>query len=278
MIKDKKHTIVGTLKKMVISYPFFDVSKDRTCRVYLPSDYDAKREEPHKVLYLLDGQNVFDTFTSSYNQEWRVDETIEEKLAEGYPSMIVVGIYNSRKRIEEYTPRFDCVEKTVTFEGMDFNPQGENTADYVINYVIPRIEKEFNCGRSKEKRLFGGSSAGGNMATFMACAYPDYFQYFLSFSTAFHLYRKVLKTEKVFNYVVSTFLDKKHRNKFSYILTAGGCGQEAEYFPYVEQMKARLIEGGFNEELLVGLIDKKFDHNEKQWAFFFNKIYSFIAR
>lgn len=271
------HTIVGNLKKQVISYPSFRVSKDRICRVYLPSDYDSSRKEPYKVLYMFDGQNLFDKATSAFNQEWKIDETIEEKLKEGYPSMVVVGMYNSKDRESEYTPNFGYSISSFEYEGQVFNCDGDKTADFLINHVIPTIENKFNCGGSKEKRLVGGSSAGGNMTTYMAYQYPEYFQYYLSFSTAFHLYNLALPDDKMFKRVVSTFLDKKHLNKFSYILSAGGRGQEADYTQYVEKMIRLLIEGGFNKDLLGGLVDTSFKHNEKQWAFFFNKIYSFIA-
>ena len=81
--------------------------------VYLPPDYDPATADRYPVLYLHDGQNVFDQATS-FGDEWRVDETAQELITAGrIEPIIVVGIYNTGEhRVDEYTPTPSADGKT----------------------------------------------------------------------------------------------------------------------------------------------------------------------
>src|SRR4051812_3687009 len=98
------HTITGT----VIVLPEIWSPQLRNARdilIYLPPDYDTEIQS-YPVIYMHDGQNLFDASTS-YAGEWQVDETMEELSRSGYPA-IVVGISNAgEQRIDEYSPFVD---------------------------------------------------------------------------------------------------------------------------------------------------------------------------
>src|SRR4029077_451416 len=81
------------------------LERDRTVVVYLPPAYDANAPDRYPVLYLHDGQNVFDAATS-FAGEWHVDETAQALITVGdIEPIIVVGVYNTGEhRINEYTP------------------------------------------------------------------------------------------------------------------------------------------------------------------------------
>src|SRR5262249_40681770 len=84
------------------------LDEDRTLIVFLPPGYTENAEQRYPVLYLHDCQNLFDVNTAFGGRDWRADETayelIEEKKVE---PVIIVGIYNTEERLEEYTPTPD---------------------------------------------------------------------------------------------------------------------------------------------------------------------------
>src|ERR1700681_486870 len=101
---EQKHTLTGNICR----HPSFEsriLRNHRDVLVYLPRHYRRTRDR-YPVLYLQDGQNVFDAATSFTGVEWGVDETaerlIQEKLIE---PLIIVAIANTGKdRIHEYAP------------------------------------------------------------------------------------------------------------------------------------------------------------------------------
>jgi len=101
-------TVVGNLDIITdFEMPQFTDGRTRTIRVWTPSNYNKDDKTKHyAVIYMQDGQNVFDTKTS-FAGEWEVDETIEKMILENnVDGFIVVGIDNSSKRMEEYTPNW----------------------------------------------------------------------------------------------------------------------------------------------------------------------------
>jgi predicted alpha/beta superfamily hydrolase len=84
---------------------------DRDVLVYLPPGYDRDRSRRYPVLYMHDGQNLFDGSTSFIpGMEWRVDETAQALIESGaIEPLIIVGIYNTGNlRVDEYTPTADA--------------------------------------------------------------------------------------------------------------------------------------------------------------------------
>src|SRR5438105_14419935 len=81
------------------------LKNERTLVVYLPPGYDARPDLRYPVLYLQDGQNLFDPKTAYAGNEWKADETADELVAaRQIEPLIIVGIYNTGEhRIEEYT-------------------------------------------------------------------------------------------------------------------------------------------------------------------------------
>src|SRR3954466_8939904 len=100
----RRHTLTGDIR---IHEDFHSkhLEHDRTVIVYLPPGYDEKTPDRYPVLYLHDGQNVFDQATS-FSEEWRVDETAQQLIVTGkIEPIIIVGIYNTGEhRVDEYTP------------------------------------------------------------------------------------------------------------------------------------------------------------------------------
>ena len=123
--------------------------------VYLPPGYETDVEQRYPVLYLQDGQNLFDGATSYCGDEWRVDETAEQLIGElRIEPLIVVGIYNAgAHRIDEYTPTVD--------EERNAGGKSYLYSKMLRREIKPMIDREFRTLTGPENTGLGGSSLGG---------------------------------------------------------------------------------------------------------------------
>lgn len=148
----------------------------RTLRVLLPDGYDAaeNRNRRYPVLYLNDGQNLFDPATAVLNpEEWRVDETVRDLVAaRRIAPLIVVGVDSAgrRGRFKEYFPYFDQY-----LSPPEPDPQGKRYPEFLVDEVIPFIESRYRVSEDAASRGLGGSSAGGLAAMYAAVARPGVF-------------------------------------------------------------------------------------------------------
>jgi predicted alpha/beta superfamily hydrolase len=148
----------------------------RKLRVLLPPDYDApaNRTRRYPVLYLNDGQNLFDPTTSTLNpMEWRVDETVAALVAKNeLPPIVVVGIDNAgrRGRFKEYFPWVDEY-----LSPPEPDPQGTRYPEFLVDEVLPFIESRYRVAREADGRGIGGSSAGALAALYAVARRPGTF-------------------------------------------------------------------------------------------------------
>ena len=126
------------------------------------------------MLYLNDGQNLFDAATSTFTgREWRVDETVRELTATGsIPPIVVVGIDHGgrRERFREYFPWVDRF-----LDPPEPDPQGARYPAFLVDEVIPFVEARYRVAREPEQRGIGGSSAGGLAAINAVVTRPGVF-------------------------------------------------------------------------------------------------------
>jgi enterochelin esterase-like enzyme len=141
----------------------------RFLRVWLPPGYeDAENEGRHyPVLYLNDGQNLFESATSFTGIEWQVDETAERLIREeAVPPMIIVGMDNAAKdRIREYMP----------YRSMNpvmLRVQGRYYPDFLMKEVMPFVGRNYRVATGPENTGLGGSSLGGLIALYTVMARP----------------------------------------------------------------------------------------------------------
>ena len=180
----------------------------RVVRVYVPA---RKRGERLPVIYMSDGQNLFDKESSGFGC-WYVREAVREERKRSGKAAIIVGIHNGDpERMEDLTPA--CIGKLFPKEARkSIHPKGEAFADFLLQTVMPVIAKRFPVKQGRENTAFCGSSAGGMMAFFLALRYPEIFSCAGVLSPAFLLYkhtdletwiRSVLQEEKPFLYLYS---------------------------------------------------------------------------
>lgn len=141
------------------------LNRYRRIWIYYPPDYETSGKN-YPVLYMHDGQNLFDQLTS-FAGEWEVDETLNELFNEGYTIPIVVGIDNGGShRINEYTPWANP-----EYGGGD----GEKYVQFVVETLKPYIDENFRTIPGRESTGIMGSSLGGLISHFGTLQYPEVF-------------------------------------------------------------------------------------------------------
>ncbi len=145
------------------------LTKNRDLVVYLPGIYEKRPDLHFPVLYLEDGQNLFDPATSFIpGQYWRVGETADALIAQGaIQPLVIVGIYNTgRQRVNEYTPTRD-------------RKLGGGKADkygrLLVEELQPFIESRYRIAQSPANKGLGGSSLGGLLTIYLGMQYPQVF-------------------------------------------------------------------------------------------------------
>jgi len=163
-------TVAGTLEITAFTGKIFNNA--RNLRVWLPPGYadPVNVATRYPVLYMLDGQNLFDACTGFGHHEWQIDETISRLIAEGaLAPLIVVGIDNAgSRRAFEYLPYKDTVSDPRSNE-----PDGKRFPDFMATEVIPFIAGRYRV--SSGPQAIGGSSYGAIAALYSALTRPDLF-------------------------------------------------------------------------------------------------------
>lgn len=234
--------------------------KDRLVRVYIPSTYD-KNDSNHrfKVIYMLDGKNLFDDYTS-FVGEWGIDESIEEMISnhinDGY---IVVGIDAPNTDIDRSLEMSPHGIKRTHKNELKGEGYAHLLARFIFEVVKPDIDKTFYT--LKDHTGVGGSSMGGLMALYLALEYQKEIKFSLAFSPAIFLF-------KWDNF--KAYLDKKVTQNLPKIyFYVGGVGFEKIFVETTLRTYNYLLDRGFSHDHIKLLYDSDKEHNEKAWKEYF---------
>jgi predicted alpha/beta superfamily hydrolase len=164
---DLHHTLTGNIQ---VHHNFHSrhLNTDRDVIVYLPPGYDHDPSRRYPVLYLQDGQNLFDAATAFLGNEWGLDETAEQLISSGQiEPLIIVGVYNTgMKRIGEYTPV------------RDRRGRGGHARRYgklIVDDLKPFIDQRYRTYRDQANTGLGGSSLGGLVTMYLGLEYSNVF-------------------------------------------------------------------------------------------------------
>lgn len=170
-----KSTVTGDLRVHALKSAIF--GNERKIRVLLPAGYGdvANKDRRYPVLYMLDGQNVFDACLSEVSHhEWSVDETVQRLVADKkIPPLIVVGVDHAGKdRAREYLPYKDFVGNP----DMD-EPAGKQFPDFMTKEVMPLVDGNYRTLPGPPNTGIGGSSYGAVASLYALLAKPNTFGY-----------------------------------------------------------------------------------------------------
>lgn len=148
--------------------------------VWLPSGYTAHGPK-YAVLYMHDGQNLFDKETAGYGMEWQIDETLDRLIQEKkVRPTIVVGIWNTPKRLQEYLPSKafnglppDYRQKIHALYGGD--PLSDGYLKFIVRELRPMINARFNVKTDRADTAIMGSSMGSLISLYAIDEYPEIF-------------------------------------------------------------------------------------------------------
>ena len=137
----------------------------RTISVWLPPGYDHDADTRYPVLYLHDGQNLFDAHTAFAGVPWRCDETTEQAVRSGWSRpVILVGVANTQDRLREYGPRPESDDDLSWAYG-----------SFLTQEVKPFIDAEYRTLPGPRNAGVGGASMGGLISLVLCERYPDHF-------------------------------------------------------------------------------------------------------
>jgi predicted alpha/beta superfamily hydrolase len=234
-----------------------DSLKPRDIIVWLPPSYYENPEKRYPVLYMHDGQNIFDPATSTFGYDWQLDEVADSLIRAGsLQEIIIVGIYNTQDRSREYS------HSTLGYKYMDF----------IVSTLKPFIDTEYRTMPGKENTANGGSSLAGLISLMLVWNYPEVFSKAACISPAFKISR--------FNYVDTVINYPRKKKEIRLYIDNGGGGLESELQPGVDEMIVALQNKGYElGEDILWHIDLNASHSETAWAariwrplfFFFGK-------
>lgn len=172
----KERTSTASKNVHIVDESFYIPQLDRHRRVwiYLPQSYSTSKKK-YPVLYMQDGQNVFDEATSAYG-EWGVDEALDT-FGPQHKEIIVVAIDNGgEKRLNEYSP-YDMEQYG--------KGEGDQYVDFLVQTLKPYIDKHYRTKKDEKNTFIAGSSMGGLISFYAILKYPKVFGGAGIFSPAF---------------------------------------------------------------------------------------------
>ncbi len=197
----RKHTLTGNIK-VHRAFPSKFLGNRRDILVYLPPGYRRFSWRRHSVLYLHDGQNVFDAATSFGGVEWSVDETAERLIrTKVIDPLIIVAVANmGEDRVHEYTPTPGVIEakgrRKKRSRGL-----ARLYGRFLMDELKPFIDRNYRTRRGPTFTGLGGSSLGGLVTLAIGILYPEKFRRLMVMSPSvwwdnFAIYRLVDSIEQ----------------------------------------------------------------------------------
>lgn len=234
------------------------LNSTRRIWLYLPPDYYTSTKT-YPVLYMQDGQNLFDNATS-FAGEWQVDETLNSLFNAGDYGAIVVGIDNGGgARLDEYSPWLNT----------QYNEGGEG-GDYMLflsETLKPYIDANFRTKPEAPYNALIGSSMGALISVYGACTFANQFEKVGVFSPAFWF-----AGDNLNDYIVNNVSGIENLRLYFV------CGQNesSTMVPNMNTVKSNLISKGVATSNTMTLVDPAGTHSESFWRAKFGAAYQWL--
>jgi predicted alpha/beta superfamily hydrolase len=237
----------GTLVK-ISNFSSPQLGNTRTLRIYLPPSYGLNPLKRYPVLYMHDGQNLFEASTAYGGVEWKVDETANSLINNGQmDEVIVVGIDNGgANRIYEYTP---CCDPQYGGGGADVYER------FILETVKPYVDQNYRTLPGNKNTAIMGSSLGGLVSFYIGRRHPEVFSKLAGLSSSFWWNNQMLTrqveaaTTKV---LVNFYID---------------AGTSSDGLTETTRMRDALVADGYVQGRdLYYYVAQGAGHNESAWA------------
>ena len=218
---------------------------DRRVIVWLPPSYDLEPERRYPVIYLQDGQQIFDPRTSSQGQDWQVDEEGLKLITAGQiGEFIAVAVYSTQDREIEYDP----------------TQAGVSYVRFLIQELKPLMDSTYRTKPEAVNTALGGASLGGTLAFWGAWRHPETFGAAVCLSPAL----RFQGDRALLNLVEKTVHPPPIR-----LFLYGGLGDptERELMEGISEMAVLLHARGYSSSGVLTLIEAgDGEHNERSWV------------
>ncbi len=219
--------------------------------VYLPPGYDEQPQRRFPVLYLQDGQNLFDGSTSFIpGMDWHVRQTADSLISSGMVQpIIIVGIYNAGKaRVREYTPT-----RVPRLGG----GRADRFAKFLVEEVLPFVQREYSTLSGPAHTGLGGSSLGGLVSLYLGLRLPHIFGKLAALSPSVWWNQRV----------ITRFAESSRVSPRPRIWLDIGTREGPRVMEDVEQFRDVLLKKGWRlgEDLFYERVEGA-EHNEAAWA------------
>ncbi|MEN2998398.1 MAG: alpha/beta hydrolase-fold protein [Brevinematia bacterium] len=252
--------------------------------IYLPLGYNSSKSF-YPVIYMQDGQNLWDGEGLPFGG-WKVDTILDTLIKNNrIEPVIVVGIANSGERPKEYVGFSTLYGIPTNEDGIKLIEENQKKSlaymDFVVNEVMPFVEKNFRIKKGRENTAIAGSSFGAGASLHIAFNNPSKFGLIASLSGGHYPTNSQQFKEKpyrVFDYIIEKELPDKP--DFKIFLSCGTTDIDAMFLSETKKLYEKLKERGWIEgKNLYYLISTNKGHNERTWAeqlpemftFFFGK-------
>lgn len=264
---------VGKLERLAL--PPSQFIEPRPVEVWLPEDYaeKARAGKRFQVLYMHDGQMLFDPSTTWNKTAWNVHETLARLMREGkVGDTIVVGVFNiSRNRFVEYFPQkfLDEMPPELRAAYLRDNLKGQPKADDYLRFLVqelkPVVDAKYATRTDAPGTFVMGSSMGGLISVYAMSEYPQVFGGAAGLSTHWPGMHKPNATVPLAAY---NYLSRKLPAPQGHKLYQdhGGVGLDALYAPYQSFVDQIVRDRGYTDANYISKVYAQDDHNEKAWA------------
>jgi predicted alpha/beta superfamily hydrolase len=263
-----KHTITGDVEIFDFTSKVF--ANTRKIRAFLPPGYNdaANKDRKYPVLYMFDGQNLFDACTSfDHVHEWQIDETVTRLVNEGrIDPLIVIGIDNGQeKRASEYLAWKDGIQQPFMDE-----PNGRMLPTFMLQEVMPAMAKKYRIETDKPgMTAIGGSSYGGVAALYVALSAPMVFTKVIAESPVLFIGNNQIVRD-------TTMLALAPEKVFMGIGGEEASSDNGVMLKAMQQVEKNLKSAAANRAEVLLVVDEPSHHNEQAWAKRFPEAIAFL--
>jgi len=243
----------------------------RNIDVWLPEGYNTKNN--YSVVYMHDGQMLFDSAITWNKKEWMADEIFAKLIAENkIEPCIIVGIWNTPERTTEYFPNkiFENLEPELQTSILEKYGNGkkissDNYLKFIVAELKPFIDKNYKTWPAKENTVITGSSMGGLISAYAIAEYPEVFGGAACLSTAWFSfiepnYAIPLAAFKYFEKSFPSPAD--HKIYFDY-----GTGESDKPYELTQSFVDLIAKGkGYGNESYKSLVFENAVHDEVAWS------------
>lgn len=272
-------------------YPLQKPLSGKMVRLYLPSQYVDIRPTDiwlpegypdggsYDVLYMHDGQMLFDSVNNWNKQEWNVDETVGKLIRKNkIKNCIVVGIWNiPEKRFADYFPQkvvdniLEPAKSFILEKQFNGQPNADNYLKFLVTELKPFIDNNYSTNTDRESTFIMGSSMGGLISMYAICEYPEAFGGAACLSIHSPLIMPSVIDENTDKFVASKFRDYllSHLPKVNtrkIYMDYGDQTLDAYYAPYQKKIDEVMVNKGWKFPHWETRFYPGTNHSEQAWS------------